>query len=97
VPHPHNKNGLRENDKKDHRCHYAVESARATRLGGLTAPEQLNDLASFSPQQRQRGYQDERRRTFRPHFDVKEQVDQQNVERFRTCPVSSCPVSSIPP
>jgi hypothetical protein len=26
-PHGHNKNSLRENDKKDQRSHYAVESA----------------------------------------------------------------------
>jgi hypothetical protein len=49
--HGHNKNSLRENDKKDQRSHYAVESARAIRLGGLTAPEQTYNLAPLSPQE----------------------------------------------
>jgi hypothetical protein len=78
-PHGHNKYSLRENDEKDQRSHYAVESARAIRLGGLTAPEETDNLAPLSPQERKYRYEDERRRTLRPHGDVKKQVDHQDV------------------
>ena len=68
--HGHNKNSLRENDKKDQRSHYAVESARAIRLGGLTAPEQTYNLTPLSPEERKHGYEDDRRK-LRPHRDAK--------------------------